>query len=55
MKKRLIMEFRFHFGKIEEDEIIIQEEDGSFTQEYIDLTRDYYIQLKQSPSAFQQN
>ena len=54
-EKRLIMEFRFHFGKIEEDEIIIQEEDGSYTQEYIDLTHDYYIQLKQSPSAFQQS
>lgn len=54
-EKRLIMEFSFHLGAIEEDEIIIQEEDGSFTEEYIDLTRDYYIQLKQSHSAFQQS
>ena len=54
-EKRLIMEFRFQFNILKEDEIIIQEEDGSFTQEYIDLTRDYYIQLKQVPSAFQQS
>lgn len=54
-EKRLIMEFGFHFGVITEEEIIIQEEDGSFTQEYIDLTRDYFIQLKQAPSAFQQS
>ena len=54
-EKRLIMEFGFHFGILTEEEIIIQEEDGSFTQDYIDLTRDYYIQLKQSPSVFQQS
>ena len=54
-EKRLIMEFGFHFGVMEEKEIIIQEEDGSFTQDYIDLTRDYYIHLKQAPSAFQQS
>ena len=53
-EKRLIMEFSFNFKGISEEEIIIQEEDGSFTQEYIDLTRDYYLQLKQSPSACQQ-
>ena len=41
--------------KINEDEILIQEEDGNFTQEYIDLTCDYYIQFKQSASAFQQS
>ncbi len=54
-EKRIIMEFSFHLGEIKEDEIIIQEEDGSFTEEYIELTRDYYIQLKQSHSAFQQS
>ena len=54
-EKRVIMEFGFNFGILTEEEIIIQEEDGSFTQEYIDLTKDYYIQLKQTPSAFQQS
>ncbi len=52
-EKRVIMEFGFRFGLMSEDEIIIQEEDGSFTQEYIDLTSEYYIQLRQAPSAFQ--
>jgi tRNA1Val (adenine37-N6)-methyltransferase len=56
-EKRLIMEFGFHFGVLTEEEIIIQEEDGSFTQDYIDLTLDYYLQLRQapSPSHFQQS
>jgi tRNA1Val (adenine37-N6)-methyltransferase len=52
-EKRVIMEFGFRFGLMTEDDIIIQEEDGSFTQDYIDLTSEYYIQLKQAPSAFQ--
>ncbi len=54
-EKRLIMEFGFRFGILTEGEIIVQEEDGSFTQDYIDLTRDYYIHLKQSPTVFQQS
>ena len=54
-EKRVIMEFGFNYGILTEEEIIIQEEDGGFTQEYIDLTKDYYIQLKQTPSVFQQN
>jgi len=52
-EKRVIMEFGFRFRLMSEEEIIIQEEDGSFTQDYIDLTSDYYIQLRQAPSAFQ--
>ena len=54
-EKRLIMKFGFQLDKLKEEEIIIQEDDGSFTQEYIDLTYDYYIQLKQTPSVFQQS
>lgn len=52
-EKRVIMEFGFGFGLMTEDEIIIQDEDGNFTQAYVDLTSEYYIQLKQAPSAFQ--
>jgi tRNA1Val (adenine37-N6)-methyltransferase len=52
-EKRLIMEFSHTLTVIREDEITVQEEDGSFSKEYIDLTRDYYIQLKQAPSAVQ--
>jgi tRNA1Val (adenine37-N6)-methyltransferase len=51
-EKRLIMEFGFQFGLLTEEEIIIHEEDGSFTPEYIELTSDYYFQLKQFPSNF---
>jgi tRNA1Val (adenine37-N6)-methyltransferase len=54
-EKRLIMEFSFQFKTLTEEEIKIHEEDGSFTKEYIDLTRDYYIQLKQIPSSCQQS
>ena len=38
----------FGFQKINpvEDDIIIQEEDLSFTKEYIELTKDYYPGLK---------
>lgn len=54
-EKRLIMQFGFHFGILTEEEIIIQDEEGNFTKEYIDLTRDYYISLKQCSPAVQQS
>ncbi len=54
-EKRLIMQFGFQFGLLTEEEIIIQEEDGNFTLEYIKLTRDYYLQLKQAPSVSPQS
>ena len=47
--KRFIMEFGFELCPVTEDEIIIHEEDGSFTKQYIELTKDYYIQLKSAP------
>jgi tRNA1Val (adenine37-N6)-methyltransferase len=52
LEKRLIMEFSFHFTPLTDEEIIIQLEDGCFTPEYIELTREYYLQLK-TVSAFQ--
>jgi tRNA1Val (adenine37-N6)-methyltransferase len=51
-EKRLIMEFGFSFRILTEAEIIIQQFDGSMTNEYIELTRDYYLQLKQAPHAY---
>ncbi len=54
-EKRVIMEFRFQFSALSEEEIIIQQEDGSVTEEYIKLTSEYYLQLKQAPSVFPQN
>ena len=45
-EKRLLIEFGFQRTNPVEDDIVIQEEDLSFTQEYIDLTKDYYPGLK---------
>ena len=51
-EKRLIMEFGLTIGIANESELIIQEEDGSFTNEYVELTKDFYFQLKPVPSSF---
>lgn len=45
-EKRLMMEFGFRFGSLNDSEIIIQEEDGSYTSEYIEFTKEYFIGLK---------
>jgi len=45
-EKRLLMEFNQHFGLLNEEEIVIQDDDHSFSNQYVELTRDYYIQLK---------
>jgi tRNA1Val (adenine37-N6)-methyltransferase len=45
-EKRLMIEFGFQKSNPVEDDIIIQEEDLTFTKEYIELTKDYYIGLK---------
>jgi len=50
-EKRLIMEFSKEFGTLTEEEFIIQNEDNSFTQQYINLTIDYYIGLKNVPPS----
>jgi tRNA1Val (adenine37-N6)-methyltransferase len=47
-EKRLIMQFSFQFGMMTDEEITIQEEDGTFTDDYIRLTEDYYVNLKNS-------
>lgn len=45
LEKRLIMSFSKKLFPIEETEIVIQDNENCFTQAYIDLTRDYYLQL----------
>ncbi len=50
-EKRLMMEFGFRFGLLTEEELIIQEEDNSFTENYISLTKEYYLNLKSTPSS----
>jgi tRNA1Val (adenine37-N6)-methyltransferase len=46
-EKRLIMEFLLFPSPLEEKELIIQEEDTRYTEEYLELTRDYYIGLRE--------
>jgi tRNA1Val (adenine37-N6)-methyltransferase len=50
-EKRLMMEFKTEFGIPSDEEIIIHNEDYSFTDQYIRLTKEYYIELK-SPNTF---
>lgn len=45
-EKRLMMEFTRNMNVIEEDEIIIQEGDNYFTKKYIELTKDFYPNLR---------
>lgn len=44
-EKRLMMEFSRHMKVIEEDEIVIQETENYFTDQYINLTKDFYLNL----------
>lgn len=52
-EKRLLMEFNRTFGLLTEEEIVIQEDDHSFSRQYVELTKDYYIHLKPAPSISQ--
>ncbi|MBL0341766.1 MAG: methyltransferase [Bacteroidetes bacterium] len=44
-EKRMMMEFELVRKEIVEDELVIQEEDLSFTEQYVELTKDYYLGL----------
>ncbi len=44
--KRWLMSFRFEKSPLQTDVLILQKEDNSFTQEYIQLTQNYYSGLK---------
>jgi tRNA1Val (adenine37-N6)-methyltransferase len=46
-EKRLIMEFKFKFTAIKESELIIQDNETTFSKEYIELTKDYYLGLNE--------
>ncbi|MFI5219060.1 MAG: tRNA1(Val) (adenine(37)-N6)-methyltransferase [Bacteroidia bacterium] len=45
-EKRLLIEFGLQQIPAVENDMVIQEEDLSFTKEYIELTKDYYLGLK---------
>ena len=46
IEKRLMMKFGFDLCLTTHHEIIIQEEDSSFTSEYMEMTREYFIGMK---------
>ena len=43
-EKRVLMEFTKRFGLMKESSILIRDENDHFTDEYIQMTRDYYYQ-----------
>jgi tRNA1Val (adenine37-N6)-methyltransferase len=45
-EKRLMMAFTFEFGMMTETELVIQDNDTSFSKEYIELTKEYYLGLE---------
>lgn len=47
-EKRLMMEFESVRKELVKDELVIQEEDMSYSQEYIELTREFYMGLPKS-------
>jgi len=44
-EKRLMMEFELVRKNLQEDELVIQEEDLTFTEQYVELTKEYYVGL----------
>ncbi len=45
-EKRLMMQFSFTKTELKESMLIIRNEDHSYSDEYINLTKDYYVSLK---------
>jgi tRNA1Val (adenine37-N6)-methyltransferase len=43
--KRSLIEFTFHKNDLQSSELIIEKERHQYTQDYIDLTKDFYIKL----------
>jgi len=48
-EKRLMMEFNQRFGLLTEEEIVIQQDDHRYSDQYLEMTKDYYINLRPSP------
>jgi tRNA1Val (adenine37-N6)-methyltransferase len=44
-EKRMMMEFELERRDLIEDELVIQEEDLTFSEQYVELTKDYYLGL----------
>ena len=43
--KRSLLEFSFIKDKVETNELIIETERHQFTQDYINLTKDFYLKM----------
>lgn len=51
-EKRLMMVFDTRLGSLTEEEIVIQNDDHTYSEQYIELTKEYYINLKSAlPSS----
>ena len=46
IEKRLMMQFSFTKSPIKESDLVIRKDDQNYTDEYINLTKDYYLNLK---------
>jgi len=44
-EKRMMMEFELERKDLVEDELVIQEEDLTFSEQYVELTKEYYLGL----------
>ena len=51
-EKRIMMEMCLMKKDLKEDELVIQEEDLSFTDEYLELTKDFYLGLPKKRNYF---
>jgi len=45
-EKRLMMEFGFQFGLMQDHEMVVQDEDHNYTKEYLEMTKEYFIGFK---------
>jgi tRNA1Val (adenine37-N6)-methyltransferase len=45
-EKRLLMQFEFKKGLLKTSELVLQVDDTSYSNEYIELTKEYYLNLK---------
>lgn len=46
--KRLLMEFSFKLGLIKDNILILQHQNNSYTKDYIELTKDYYLHIEET-------
>ncbi len=45
LTKRVLLEFSFHEKEVEEKELIIEVDRHQYTEDYIQLTKDFYLKM----------